>query len=1111
MASTQTVTVLFTDMARSTALSSSLSADAADDVRRTHFALLRQSIAESGGDEVKNTGDGLMVTFSSTAAAIDCAVAMQQRVHAQGSAATGPIGLRVGISHGEALAEEGDWYGPCVVEASRLCDLANERQILVHDMVRMLVQARGSHEFEPRGAHDLKGLPAPVPVSAALWRPLDETGAGEQLPLPRRLEPPADGGFFGRRRELAELLIAFDGAAAGTVRIALVAGEPGIGKTRLCSELAQAAHARGAGVVYGRCDEELALPYQPVVEALRDLVAHASPSVLARHADASGGDLAPLVPELARRLPGIAVRAPGDAESGRYMAFAASDSLLSAASERGPLVIVLDDLHWADRATVAMLRYLISAPAPKALLIVCTFRSSELPADHPLSELRADLHADGGITRVELEGLSHAELEDLVAAAAGEELGEDGRLLTAALRRETDGNPLFVRELLRHLYETGAIQRVSGRWIARRDLAVIDLPGSVAEIVSRRVARLGESAAEVLSAAAVIGREFDLELLARAVDREEDELLDVLDAAIHGALIAELPAAEPRYGFVHALIEQALYESLRAGRRQRVHRRVALALEEICGNRPGARVAELAQHWVAAAASDPAKAIEYAAGAGRHAIQQLAPADGARWFGTAIDLLERHPAAGDDATRLDLLLGLGEAQRDGGQPAFRETLLEAARLASETGDDAGIVRAALANNRGLVSASGQVDAERVAVLEAALRVVGNGDSSDRALLMATLAAEFAFSAADLDRRHALSDDALAMARRLDDPDALNKVLYLRFVTIWNPDTLPERLANTDEGVALAESAGDAADQCRNVHWRGVALVEAGRMQEAIRDIDAATALAERLRQPTLRWLAAYDRANVAMLAGRLEEGEQLAGEAFQIGLDSSQPDALSFYAAQITSIRFDQGRLGEMHPLVAQTVEQNPGIPGWRSILALASTESGHMDDARALLRAESASGFADLPYDLVWLNGMAIWALVCAELADAEAAAVLRRRLLPLADQFVFSGVSGWGAVSLHLGGLARVLGNHDESLDHLAKATALHEAMAVPVWSARTALETARSLAARGTDADRRRAVALLDGMIASARDLGAQALERRAASLQAELTNHQAVETT
>ena len=378
-------------------------------------------------------------------------------------------------------------------------------------------------------------------------------------------------------------------------------------------------------------------------------------------------------------------------------------------------------------------------------MIVGTYRDSELSAGSALSDVLATLRREADVQRIDLVGLEDFEVIEMMEAAAGHELLDEGVELAHAVRRETEGNPFFTTELLRHLGEVGLIrQGDDGRWVATDDLYEQGLPQSVREVVGQRVDRLGPDVRRVLSQAAVIGRDFDVDVLAAVADVDEDQLLDLLDQASDAGLIAENETAVDRYSFAHALTQHTLYDDLGASRRARAHRAIAEAIEVLCGNALESRAGELAHHYVSATkTADTLKALMFSQMAGDQALARLAPADALAWYRQAVDLY--HQTEPDETRHCDLLLGLGTAQRQTGDPAHRETLLEAAAIAERLKDAERLVRAALANNRGGVSASGEVDAERVAVLEAALEAVGDADSAERALLVATLSAELTYS------------------------------------------------------------------------------------------------------------------------------------------------------------------------------------------------------------------------------------------------------------------------------------------------------------------------------------------------------------------------------
>ena len=485
MASPVTVSTLFTDLVDSTAAAARLGPDATEARRREHYALLRAATDACGGTEVKSTGDGLMVVFPSASAAVDCAVAMQQALERHNRDAPEPLRVRIGVSVGEAEPAEDDYYGQSVVEAARLCASADGGQILAAEVVRALGGGRGGHEFRPLGVLELKGLPAPVPACEVVWAP----AVTAALPFPSRLRVWDGGGFFGRRAEADLLEGAVKDAAAGTRRALLIAGEAGIGKTRLMAEAARAASDAGSTVLYGRCDEDLGAPYQPFAEALGEYVEHGPAAVVAAHVERRGGVLARLVPELARRAAVPSVESV-NADAERYQLFGAVVDLLERAAAEALVVLILDDLHWADTPSLRLLRHVLVSSDETRLLVVAAYREGDLGRDHPLVDLLAALHRERGVERIVLTGLDDVDLRALLETRSGRPLDEQGVELAHALRRETSGNPFFVDEVLRHLAETGSITRqADGTWVGARELADVGLPQSVREVVGRRVAR----------------------------------------------------------------------------------------------------------------------------------------------------------------------------------------------------------------------------------------------------------------------------------------------------------------------------------------------------------------------------------------------------------------------------------------------------------------------------------------------------------------------------------------------------------------------------------------------------------------------------------------------
>ncbi|HKY77105.1 MAG TPA: AAA family ATPase, partial [Acidimicrobiia bacterium] len=468
-AARSTAIVLFTDLVGSTELRSRLGEAAAEDLRRQHNALVTGGVTGSGGTVVKNLGDGFMATFGGASDAVAASVAIQQAIERHNRSGT-PIHVRIGISAGDVVFEEDDCFGTPVIEAARLCSVAEGGQILASEIVRWMAHA-GEEAFTPVGSLELKGLPRPLPTVQVDWEP----AAQSPVPLPTFLTEIGKI-FVGRDGELDRLGQLWKEAAAGERRVVFLAGEPGVGKTRLAAELAKQVHDEGATVLAGRCDEDLGVPYQPFVEALRHFVDHA-PGLEAR-LGRYGGELARLVPELTERAPGLPAPLRSDPEMERYRLFDAVAAWLTATANVEPVLLVLDDIQWAAKPTLMLLRHVV-ASARGRILVLGTYRDTELTHDHPLLEVVPDLRRQGGVDRLSMAGLDDAGVAALVEQAAGQALDDAGAALARAVHAETEGNPFFVRELLRHLAETGAIQKQEGSWTTQLPVEELGIPEGV--------------------------------------------------------------------------------------------------------------------------------------------------------------------------------------------------------------------------------------------------------------------------------------------------------------------------------------------------------------------------------------------------------------------------------------------------------------------------------------------------------------------------------------------------------------------------------------------------------------------------------------------------------
>jgi len=1036
-----TATVLFTDLVASTYVRQQLGDERADDLRRAHDRILREAIAGHGGTEVKGTGDGLMATFNAAAEAVSAAVTMQRGIVRLARRSPVPIAIRVGISAGDVAWEGNDCFGTPVVEASRLCNAAESGAILVSEVVRLLAGSRGGHVFRSVGALELKGLDAALSAAEVDWG----APADERLPLPAVLGGAHIVSFVGRAAERDRLRTAWKEAAEGAVKLVLISGEPGVGKTRLASELALQVHDEGAVVLFGRCDEDLAVPYQPFVEALRDYVAAAEADDLAEQVATFGGDLARIVPLLAERFPTLPEALRADPETERYRLFEAVAAFLRGIATEAPLLLVLDDLHWAGRPELLLLRHVLRGP-PAPILIVGTYRDTDLDRRHPLAEVLSELRRDDALDRVNLTGLDEAEVTEFLEAAAGGALGHDGALLSREVHEETEGNPFFVGQVLRHLVETGAVVEVDGQWVRARGAAGSGIPEGIREVIGRRLAMLSNEANHLLAAASVLGREFVVDVVREATDADVESVLDAMEEAEAAHVIEPVPGAPKSRTFVHALFRSTLYEEIPTTRRLRLHRRVAQALE---ARGPGEALPlnELARHYCEAAAlGEASNAVRYSTAAAEQAREGLAYEEAATLYERALAVLDPS-APGDYEARSRLLLALGRVRwAAGDRDAAFAALLESGDIARERGDAELFAEAAIARGgkRGW-SEAGVVDETLVRLLEESLTVLPDGDHPLRAVAMARLASELYFLVAEADRRSRLTAEAVAMARRCCEEADLAVVLSSAHWGGWVPGNAAERLAIAEEMLELGLASHDREIEVSARIWAVPDLVELQRGEEAAAAVEHALALADELRLPEYQWGARVQKTCMLLMKGAYGEAETCAQAALEFGQGLQTETATQMFGVVHLHLTRARGGIEEMEPLVLAMVERYPLIPAWRTGLALVYAELERDDDLRAQVDLLTADDFGLFPRDANWMVAHVILAWACAYLGDGPRCAELYERLLPLAPYAVTVGSPAdcLGSVESFLAPLCVVLGRFDEAEAHLRVGLEASEAM--------------------------------------------------------------------
>jgi DNA-binding winged helix-turn-helix (wHTH) protein len=892
----------------------------------------------------------------------------------------------------------------------------------------------------------------------------------------------------GRAGEIERLHAAWEDAVGGQRRLALVSGEPGIGKTRLAQELAARVRTQAGTVLHGACVEVAALPFQPFTEALRAFLEAQPAQDLLDRIDGCRLELARLVPEMSAVL-GVSARATADVALDRQRLFNAILRWLDVASECGPVLLVLEDLHWASRQTLLLLHHVVRSPSAQRLLILATYRDTDVQEAQPGSEILASFDGEPGVVRVPLEGLDVAAVEMFLSAAGGAALAPFAGDLAHLVWRRSGGNPFFLRELACGLREADVASAPPERLF---EAARSGLTAGVRTLVRQRLRRLAADSARVLPLASVAGYEFRFGLLAEIAALSEDRLLAALDEGVRARLVEA--TAPGTYRFSHHIVREVLYEEIGEARRAALHLRIAQAIESLHGPRVEAHLGALAHHYErAAAAGGRAKAVEYAVRAAEHAVASLAHGLAALHYRRAIGLLDE---TADPRQKVRLLLRLGETLRDGGEPDFARPLLEAARLAEETGDGESLVRAALANTRGFASEIGVVDAERVAVIEAALGEGAPEEGEARARLLALLASELAFSA-DTERPRALADEALAMARRLGERRTLAYVLARRHLVVATPDTLEERVAHSAELGALADELADP----RTRHWalasRAAVSVEAGNAEELERTLDLCAQMVAEVGHPFLRWGLLRLDAQRALLAGRVADAEARIAEAFEVGRASGQPDAALLRDYQLLAVRRVEGRLAEMEPVVRRLVDEHPGLPVLRAVAAAFYCEIDRAEEARPFVESVRAS-FDRVPRDVNWLATMTGYACAVARLREKREAALLYSHLSPFPRHVESSWGTVGGCVAHYLGLLAAALGRWEDAEHRFDTAREVHSRLEARYWMVATEIEHGRLQIARAVNGDEANARRLLAAAAERAHAHGFTALERDAIRL-------------
>jgi tetratricopeptide (TPR) repeat protein len=880
--------------------------------------------------------------------------------------------------------------------------------------------------------------------------------------------------FLGRNALLSALRVHLEQAARGQGRGILLLGEPGIGKTRCADEVARAAAALGMQGHFTRCHETEGAPgLWPWVQLAEALCACRDEGSLREILEPDLVALAPLLPAEARRLSGADLRGGAPESEARYRLFEALTGMLRRAAGQQPLLLVIDDLQWADPASVLLARFVLREVRQAPIALLCLYRDSEILSEHPLAQPLADLAAESAAFR--LDGLAEEDVARFMEHVAGFEVAD---VLTGAVHAQTGGNPLFLVEVVRLL---ATEDRLGGP--GATPPASAPLPSTVRHTVQRRVASLHPNTRRVLQSATAIGNEFDREILEYTDPAGRDELTRALDEACEARILQPVAEGIARFRFAHHLIREAIYESLPGTERARLHRGVGEAIVSLRSPDLGPHFAELSHHFlIAAPTGTAALAAGFAERGAREAARIFSFEGATQLYEQALRAVDLARADGGDATELERLrcrvrVGLGEVlwQR-GERRAARDQYTAAIQAARELGDAALLARAAIGVAGRNDLPMGLPDAS-VNVLEEALEALPRDDSRVRVRVLANLV-RVKYFGEEREQVQRWAEEAVARAERIGHPGTLFAALEAMHYALLVPEGLEQRLRISARLPGLARRSGSIRFEALAHLWRVVDLLELPDVAGADAEIASFERLAREMQQPFYRWLASGFRATRAQMEGRLSEAEQLMTEALRSGGEADSPNALTFFGTQLFHLRHEQGRAGELMATMQKMVTDNPALPVFRIGISLIHAICDRREEARTSFEQVAARDFEDVPRDLHRIPMLTSAASVCAYLGDRRRAALLHEELVRHEGRVFVAGVATYwgGSIDRILGLLEETLGRLDDAISHYESAAELAAKAGAHLLHAHTSCDLARALGARAAPGDGGRAEELL-----------------------------------
>ena len=763
-------------------------------------------------------------------------------------------------------------------------------------------------------------------------------------------------------------------------------------------------------------------------------------------------------------------------------------------SKDSPLLLVLDDCHAADEASISLLCFVARHIRQSRIVVLVTYREEDLNQRPSLRAHFSSLAREG--TTISLAGLSGSETAELARDRTGRALGRGS---AKRLFESTEGNPFFVKEVLRIAADSATAADDPEEFL----LENIVLPEQLEEAIRLRIRPLSEATKNLLRLASVEGTEFELDSLFALVGLDEGQIGCGLDEATKSGVISPIKNHRRRFRFTHGLFARVLYQDLSLDKRREAHLSLGRLLAKTSETPSDAMLPRVAHHLLQALpAGETDVAIKFGSEAAERATTALAYEDAARWYERTVRAIE---SQGDSRSeeRCELLIRRAEAlHRAGLFRQSKEGFEDLISLARDSRKGEWFARAVLGLGL-LPTTPGSTDRTRLALLEEALSLLDPRDGALRARLMAQMAEAMQWTDQD-SGRISMARESVAMARRLDDAVALEDCLYRSHVALSGPDSLEQRLAISSEFLLLAQRHRAASTGLRAHYLRLRDLMETGPIEEVEREVSDYIRIVDQFRQRHVG-IAEAALAMKAMLQGDFDEAERLALEALTLGQDRRDGLAPQAFAAQMTMIKREQGRIAEIEPIIRGIVSQFPDLLLARCGLAFCYSEDRRLEDARFEFERLAASGFSSIRRDVSWLSAHVLLADVCASLEDSEKAELLYNALYPYGQRHASLDMYvSYGPVALYLGMLAALTHKPEAAEAHYEDALHLSRLMGSRPWFARSQHCYARMLAARAQEGDLERAKTLNDASLAIARSLKMKDLEKKAVEFEVRFSN-------